>query len=166
AISVKMFVERFTIEAQPRWKNGHPPHKTTGVAKISSIQGSQPFGKMCRPGTPGSMSDMAIASKGAVGARLTQKRRVMSRNSGFSSSWAVAVRGSSAMPQMGQLPGPGRTISGCMGQVYSTRVAADGISGSRAMPQRGHALGSVARTTGHMGQTYAVFFSGAAAPDD
>ena len=28
--------------------------------------------------------------------------------------------GSSAMPQIGQLPGASRTISGCIGQVYST----------------------------------------------
>ena len=41
AISVNMLVERFTIEVQPRWKNGHPPHSTTGVARTSSIQGSQ-----------------------------------------------------------------------------------------------------------------------------
>ena len=39
------------------------------------------------------------------------------------------------MPQIGQLPGPLRTISGCMGQVYST------VSGSSAMPHLGHAPG-------------------------
>ena len=53
---------------------------------------------------------------------LIQKRRVMSRSSGFSSSVAVTVRGSSAMPQMGQDPARSRTISGCMGQVYSVFV--------------------------------------------
>ena len=54
---------------------------------------------------------------------------------------AVTVRGSSAMPQIGHEPGPGRTICGCMGQVYSVRVAASGTSGSSAMPQEGQAPG-------------------------
>ena len=39
---------------------------------------------------------------------------------------ASTVRGSSAMPQIGQAPGASRTISGCIGQVYSTRVARQG----------------------------------------
>ncbi len=64
-----------------------------------------------------SMLTIAITISGAVSARLTQKRRAMSRNSGFSSVAAVTVRGSRAMPQMGHEPGAGRTISGCMGQV-------------------------------------------------
>ena len=83
----------------------------------------------------------------------TQKRRVMSRSSGFSSCTAVTVRGSRAMPQMGHDPGSGRTISGCMGQVYSVRVEARGTSGSSAMPQEGQAPGLGSRTSGHMGQT-------------
>ena len=99
------------------------------------------------------MLPIAIASSGAVSTTPTQKRRVMSRSSGFSSCAAVTVRGSSAMPQMGQCPGSGRTISGCMGQVYSVRVEASGTSGSRAMPQEGQAPGLVSRTSGHMGQT-------------
>jgi hypothetical protein len=32
AISVNMFGLRLTAEAQPRSKNGQPPHSTTGVA--------------------------------------------------------------------------------------------------------------------------------------
>src|SRR5579863_2191178 len=99
------------------------------------------------------MSAIATASNGTVSARLTQKRRVMARNSGFSSSIAVTVRGSSAMPQMGHDPGPGRTISGCMGHVYSVRVATDGASGSSDMPQLGHGPGLLAWTCGHIGQT-------------
>jgi len=59
------------------------------------------------------------------------------------------------MPQIGQAPGAERTISGCMGQVYSTRVCATGTSGSRAMPQEGQAPGLLSRTSGHIGQTYA-----------
>ena len=66
---------------------------------------------------------MAMKTRGRVKAVLTQKRRRMSTNSGFSpSSVETGVRGSSAMPQMGQLPGASRTISGCMGQVYLAPV--------------------------------------------
>jgi len=59
----------------------------------------------------------------------------MSRSSGFASSLAVTVRGSSAMPQIGQFPGSARTISGCIGHVYSVLLAASaGDSGSSAIP--------------------------------
>ena len=58
------------------------------------------------------------------------------------------------MPQIGHDPGAGRTISGCMGQVYSVRVEdTTGISDSRAIPQEGQAPGLGSRTSGHMGQT-------------
>ena len=97
---------------------------------------------------------MEIAISGAVRARLTQKRRVMSRSSGFSWADAVTERGSRAIPQIGHEPGPGRTISGCMGQVYSVRVDdATGTSDSKAIPQEGHAPGWFSRTSGHIGQT-------------
>ena len=56
------------------------------------------------------MLPMAITNSGAVSARLIQNRRVMSRSSGLSSSRAM-TRGSRAIPQIGQLPGPSRTIS-------------------------------------------------------
>jgi len=36
------------------------------------------------------------------------------------------------MPQMGQCPGPSRTISGCIGQVYSTFAAAAAAIGAAA----------------------------------
>ena len=100
-----------------------------------------------------SMAPIAITSRGAVRTTATQKRRVMSCSSGFSSCVAVTVRGSRAMPQMGHDPGASRTIWGCMGHVYSVRVEASGTSGSRAMPQEGQAPGFGSRTSGHMGQT-------------
>ena len=53
---------------------------------------------------------------------------------------------------MGQLPGPGRTICGCIGHVYSVFV--EGDSDSSAMPQLGHGPDLDWRTSGHMGQTY------------
>ena len=60
---------------------------------------------------------------GMVSARPNRKRRVMSRNSGLSPVWIVATTGSSAMPQMGQFPGPICRTCGCMGQVYSMSFA-------------------------------------------
>jgi hypothetical protein len=65
----------------------------------------------------------------------------MSRSSGFASS-TVTVRGSSAMPQIGQLPGSARTISGCIGQVYS--VLACGERGRLGI-ERHATLGTGAR---------------------
>ena len=83
---------------------------------------------------------------------LAQKRRVMSSSSGFASSM-VAVRGSRAMPQMGQSPGSSRTISGCIGQTYSVRVAgAVMVSGSSAIPHFGQLPGPSWRTSGSIGQ--------------
>ena len=152
AIRVNMLVERLTTDAQPRSKNGHPPQSTTGEASSSSIQGSHPFGSTLWTGMPGSMSAMAIASSGTVNRILTQKRLVIARSSGFSSTPALTVRGSSAMPQIGHAPGPGRTISGCIGQVYSTRAGAVGISRSRAIPHLGHGPGWLESTSAHMGQ--------------
>ena len=49
----------------------------------------------------------------------TQNRRVMSASSGLGPLSAVTVTGSSAIPQMGHEPGPGRRISGCIGHVHS-----------------------------------------------
>ena len=74
---------------------------------------------------------MAISSRGKVNAQLTQNRRVISVNSSLGSSSAVNVRGSSAIPQIGQAAGPRVTISGCIGHVYSP-----------LLPQRGAAARS------------------------
>ena len=95
-----------------------------------------------------------MASKGRVSTAPTQKRRVMLTSSGLA-ALAVTVRGSRAMPQMGQAPGPSRTICGCMGQVYSVRSAwGEGSVASSAMPHFGQAPGFAARTSGCMGQVY------------
>jgi hypothetical protein len=53
----------------------------------------------------------------------------MDSSSAFSGK-AEGTRGSSAMPQIGQSPGALRTISGCMGQVYSTALPGGGATGS------------------------------------
>jgi hypothetical protein len=62
---------------------------------------------------------MTMARSGIESVTPTQKRRVMSASSGLTSSSAEGVIGSSAMPQIGQLPGALRTISGCIGHVHS-----------------------------------------------
>ena len=58
-----------------------------------------------------------------------QKRRRKSVNSGFSSSSAVGIIGSKAMPHFGQVPKPICTISGCIGQVYSAPGISTGAGG-------------------------------------
>ena len=55
---------------------------------------------------------MVMANKRSVIARLTQKRRLISFSSGFSSAAsAKIVLGSSVMPQIGQLPAGNGTES-------------------------------------------------------
>src|SRR6266496_2092121 len=93
AIRVNILVERFTIDAQPRWKNGQPAQRTAGVARTSSTQESHPPGKACWTGIPGTMSAIAAANSGVVRVSATQKRRLMSASSGFSSARAETMRG-------------------------------------------------------------------------
>src|SRR3954454_9120256 len=107
-----MFKFRFTSDAQPRSKKGQPAQSTTGVANANSIQ------LLARKST-----NIRINS-GTVTATLTQKRRVISSNSGWASSPPVTSRGSNAMPQIGHAPGLSRTISGCIGQVYCALTGA------------------------------------------
>ena len=97
---------------------------------------------------------MVKRTTGTVKAAASQSRRVMSRSSGFSSSVSPrAVRGSSAIPQIGHEPGSSRTISGCIGQVHSVRAAgAGGVTGSSPIPHVGQLPGPVWRTSGCMGQ--------------
>ncbi len=115
-----MFRLRCTIEAQPRSKKGHPPHSTTGVAKRKLNPPQQPALEKACSGWPGTTSETMMASRGRVSTAPTHRRRVMLASSGLA-ALAVTVRGSSAMPQIGQAPGRSRTICGCMGQVYSMR---------------------------------------------
>src|SRR5205085_7156542 len=71
----------------------------------------------------------AITNRGSVNTTDVQNRRVMSTSSGSGPSCNAGTRGSNAMPQMGQLPGASRMISGCIGHVYST-VPAGSAAGS------------------------------------
>ncbi len=82
-------------------------------------------------------------SIGTARPTLIQNRLVISTSSGFFSS-AVISRGSSVMPHIGQFPGSGRTIWGCIGQVYSVRVTgAATMAGSKAMPHFGQTPGPI-----------------------
>ena len=54
---------------------------------------------------------------GIVSASAIQNRLVMSINSGSRLSSSEICSGSSAMPQIGQAPGPICLTSGCIGQV-------------------------------------------------
>ena len=54
---------------------------------------------------------------GSASTSPIQNRRVMSASSGFGGASAVTSSGSSAMPQIGQAPGPTWRICGCIGQV-------------------------------------------------
>ncbi len=94
-----MFGLRCFTEAQPRWKNGHPAQSTIGVASANSIHVPTRGESTCMSGPMRSIirniiGNMASAMSGTPRMTLHQKRRVMSRSSGFSSSAAVTVRGS------------------------------------------------------------------------
>jgi hypothetical protein len=149
-----MFGVRVAIDRQPRTKKGQPAHSTTGVPKASPIQFAARM-SMKRPMPPPIMSAIAMRKTGAPNTSASQKRRVMSTSSGFGASSSVTTRGSSAIPQIGQAPGWSRTISGCIGQVYSTFVSAvtSERSGSSAMPHFGQAPGCASRTSGSIGHT-------------
>ena len=140
-----MFGLRNLMDAQPRAKKGQPHHSTTGVASANSIQVASRGVSMC---ISGPMRNMASATSGTPSSTLVQKRRVIWR-----SSAAVAVIGSSAMPQIGHAPGPSRTISGCIGQVHCVLPAAMGTSRSSAIPHFGQAPGWSWRISGSMGQS-------------
>ena len=149
-----MLRRRFTIDLQPRAKNGHPAHNTTGVARANWIRVSMlPATDLWRrsPSINSINSGMASARSGIDRATPTHSLRLIFLSSGSASS--ATARGSSAMPHMGHSPGFCLTISGCMGQMYSAPTGpAGGATGSSAMPQSGQAPGPDCRTSGCIGQ--------------
>src|SRR4051812_33711051 len=88
---------------------------------------------------------MPIASSAIEGGALHQNRLDMSTSSGFCSSPIAAVRGSSAIPQIGHELGEELTISGCIGHTNSEPGGA-ALGGGRA-PATGerNASGSAAK---------------------
>ena len=117
AINVNMLRLRRATEAAPRSRNGQPAQTTTGVARTSSSHWMVRADSTSASGRPGRTSDIPSARTTAVGAIDQRRRRVMSTSSGLGASSSATMRGSSAMPQIGQAPGPSRTTSGCIGQV-------------------------------------------------
>ena len=111
-------------------------------------------GKKLEIGLLGSISSMTMDTSGTESAAANQKRRVISRSSGFSSgSSSVIARGSNAIPQIGHSPGSSRTISGCIGQVHSVRVTGAGATfGSSAIPHFGQSPEPTCSISGCMGQ--------------
>ena len=106
---------RFAIDCQPRTKKGQPAQSTTGVPNSSWSQFEAARGTRCA--SPSRCPPISSAKTGTVSARPIQNRRVKSTSSGFGPVSAVATSGSSAMPQIGQEPGPTWRTCGCIGQV-------------------------------------------------
>jgi len=115
-------------DAQPRWKNGKPAQSTTGVASANWTQVDAAGGTRSRRPRPGMWLPISRTNTGRVSARPIQKRRLMSASSRLGCASADTSRGSSAMPQIGQLPGPAWRTCGCIGQVY----VAPGLAGAAA----------------------------------
>ena len=120
-----MFRWRDRTDAQPRSKNGQPPHPTTGVATASCAHGSHGAVIQCRTASPPTASPAIGTRSGKVSSADHLKRRSMSSSSGLASSSRDATSGSSAMPQIGHAPGVSRTTSGCIGQVYRRAARRD-----------------------------------------
>src|SRR5712692_7796312 len=123
-ISVNILGLRLTSEDQKHSKKGQPPQRTTGVARRNSM----PFRTVDVRCKPSDSPSMESSKTGSDKAALTQKRRRIESYSGSASTPAKMSKGSSAMPQMGQLPGPNRMISGCIGQVYRFFSPSDAAS--------------------------------------
>ena len=123
AISVYMLRLRDTSDCQPRTKNGHAAHSTTGVENRNCIHADVAGATSACSESPGTCSPMARTNTGKVSTSPIQKRLVMSMSSTFGPSSPVVTSGSSAMPHFGQGPGPTWRTSGCMGQVKMASAA-------------------------------------------
>ncbi|SPU46553.1 Uncharacterised protein [Brevundimonas diminuta] len=110
-----MFRWRVTSDLAPRSKKGQPDQSTTGVASANWIQAE--VWPLMLIISPVRWPPISRANTGTDSASPIQNRRVKSVSSGFGALAAVTSSGSSAMPQIGQEPGPTWRISGCMGQV-------------------------------------------------
>ena len=104
-MSVNMFGLRFTTDAQARSKNGQPAQNTTGVASTSPSQLTSVSATPSSTPTP-TMSAMVSDEDRRAERAAIQKRRVMSISSGLGWSVRDTIRGSSAMPQIGQRRAP------------------------------------------------------------
>ena len=87
------------------------------MASASSSQPNQRRERRSVSSGSGMRSFIANTKRDNASNAASQNRSVMLRSSGLSSSVAVTVFGSNAMPQIGQAPGASLTTSGCIGQV-------------------------------------------------
>ena len=118
-MAIRLNMLRFMVrnDFQPRTRNGQPLQRITGVARTSSAQRAVRSPIQAPMGRP-SIGPMAMTRSGTVSTAPTAKRRRKSTSSGFGPSSPVGTPfGSSAMPQIGQSPGPTCSIWGCIGQV-------------------------------------------------
>src|SRR5690625_7823377 len=84
-----MFGLRFTIDCQPRTKNGCPAHNTTGIERTSSIHVCTPMLNQPSCG-PNIASIVTMTVNGSVHQNLREK----SFNSGLLSSSRLGINGS------------------------------------------------------------------------
>ena len=155
AISVNMLSFAVTIDVQPRTKNGHPHHSTTGVASSAWDHPNHTGPSQLRASSAGAISLIATARSGTDSAHAMTSLRRMSTSSGLGRSSGSTALGSRSMPHSGQLPGASRTTPGCIGHTNSVRAGA-GACASSAMPHSGHSDGTSLRTSGWQGQVYTV----------
>ena len=90
-----------------------PEHHRRGEQQLEPIGGALADQVV----QPDQMPPISSAKTGSVKASPIQKRRVMSTSSWLGPASAPTRTGSSAMPQIGQEPGPTWRTSGCIGQV-------------------------------------------------
>lgn len=120
-ISVNMLRWRVLIEVHPRMKKGAPAQSTIGAASASCTQGETPGDIGC---SPSNSVPIVRASSGTARPAATHQRRVKSTSSGLVASSSEGSSGSSAIPQIGQVPGPSCRICGCIGHVHIAPGAA------------------------------------------
>jgi hypothetical protein len=104
-------------ESQPRTKNGQPHHSTAGIAIANCSHCLALADKKGRRSMPKTWLPMSRASRTSESGTAIVSRRMKSISSGLSVISGGTPIGSSAMPQIGQWPGPSFTISGCIGHV-------------------------------------------------
>ena len=113
-----------TSDAQPRSKNGQPAQSTTGVASDELHPVAICAGRRMCVQAGQVPAHLQHEDRDSVSTRPIQNRRVMSTSSGFGRRVGRRpASGSSAMPQIGQVPGPPCRIS---------RVHRAGVDGAAA----------------------------------
>ena len=135
AISVNMLRLRVVSEAQPRSKNGQPAHSTTGVASASCTQFDACGPSSCAGRRDGRPSPAANTGSGQRQADPEPPRHVGELGIGRRRRPSTSS-GSSAMPQIGQAPGPPGGSRDASGRCRSCRRAPLGSAACAAAGAR------------------------------